>query len=319
MKKLEGKFQIGNFTGFILLDFGSLENIQIVLFLFFLMIYILTMAGNLLIVFLVVTDHHLHTPMYFFLMNLSFLEICYSSNIIPRMLVSFLTGNHHISVNGCFLQLWIFGFIIVAECYLLTVMSYDRYVAICRPLHYSFFMNTKVCFQLVAGSFFSSFIISMIMLSFILQLTFCGHNVIDHFFCDFIPVINVSCSNAYQIKILSFIMTSICTLPPFSITVISYAFIIKAILEISSTRGRGKAFSTCSSHLIVVTIFYGTIIIVYLLSDTSEIQELNKVFSVFYTILTPLVNPLIYSLRNKEVKEVFKKALKKCGINRNIP
>ncbi|KAM6450640.1 olfactory receptor 5G9-like [Liasis olivaceus] len=282
------------------------------------MIYILTMAGNLLIVVLVVTDEQLHTPMYFFLGNLSFLEICYSSNIIPRMLVSFLTGNHHISVNGCILQLWIFGFLIAAECYLLTVMSYDRYVAICRPLHYTFFINTKVCLQLVAGSFFSGFIMSMIMLTFILQLTFCDHSVIDHFFCDFIPVVNVARSNAYQIKIISFILTSICTLPPFGITIVSYAFIINAILRISSTRGRRKAFSTCSSHLIVVTIFYGTIAIVYLLSDTSELQELNKVFSVFYTILTPLVNPLIYSLRNKEVKEVLKKAVVKYGRSRNI-
>ncbi|XP_042329589.1 olfactory receptor 11A1-like [Sceloporus undulatus] len=303
---------------FILLGFGDLQELQFLLFVVFLIIYIATMAGNILIVILVVTDPHLHTPMYFFLANLSCLESCYCSTIIPRMLVSFLTGNNHVSVNGCIVQLWVFGFLIASECYLLTAMSYDRYLAICKPLHYSVLMNFKVCLQLISGSFFGSFVINLILLLFVLQLHFCGHSVIDHFFCDFIPIANVACSDAHQIKLLSVLLTSICTLPPFSITITSYGCIIIAILGIPSTTGRQKAFSTCSSHLIVVTIFYGTLIIVYILPDSNGLRELKKLFSVFYTILTPLINPLIYSLRNNEVKVALRKAASKCAACKHV-
>ncbi|XP_062994275.1 olfactory receptor 5G9-like [Elgaria multicarinata webbii] len=311
IKKLEGENGT-NITEFILLSFGDVQELQILLFVVFLMIYIMTMVGNLLIVILVATDQNLHTPMYFFLGNLSFLETCYSSTILPRMLASFFSNRQSVSVNGCIMQLWFFGFLIASECYLLTAMSYDRYVAICRPLHYSVSMNFKICLQLVCGSFFGSFVINMMLLVFILQLRFCGHNVIDHFFCDFIPMVNVACSDTHHIKLLSVVLTSISTLPPFGITIASYGCIINAIFGIPSTTGRQKAFSTCSSHLIVVTIFYGTLITVYILPDTNELRELNKVFSVFYTILTPLINPLIYSLRNKEVMEAMKRAAFKC-------
>ncbi|XP_053216546.1 olfactory receptor 6B1-like [Podarcis raffonei] len=306
MKKEEERNET-NIAEFILLGFGDIQELQIFLFMLFLIIYIMTMVGNILIVVLVVLDQSLHTPMYFFLGNLSCLEACYSSTILPRMLASFLTKNQSVSVNGCIVQLWVFGFLIAAECYLLTAMSYDRYVAICRPLHYPFLMNFKICLQLVVGSWIGSFVVNVILLIFTLQLTFCGYSVIDHFFCDFIPIVNVACSDTHQIKILSLALTSICTLPPFSITIASYGCIINAILDIPSSTGRQKAFSTCSSHLIVVTIFYGTIIAVYILPDTNQLRELNKVFSVFYTILTPLLNPLIYSLRNKEVKEALRK------------
>ncbi|XP_053218463.1 olfactory receptor 6B1-like [Podarcis raffonei] len=300
-------------TEFVLHGFGELQELHILLFVVFLIIYIMTMAGNLIIVTLVVNDQHLHTPMYFFLGNLSCLETCYSSTILPRMLASLLSKNPGVSVNGCIVQLWAFVFLAVTECYLLAAMSYDRYIAICRPLHYSVLMNFKVCLQLVAGSWIGSFVIDTILLGFILQVTFCGHNVIEHFFCDFIPMMNLACSDASQVKLVSAVLTSISTLPPFVLTIASYVCIITAILGIPSTTGRQKAFSTCSSHLIVVTIFYGSLTIVYLLQDNNQLRTLNKVFSIFYTILTPLLNPLIYSLRNKEVKEALRRTANKCA------
>ncbi|XP_042329588.1 olfactory receptor 11A1-like [Sceloporus undulatus] len=313
MKHLEGRNET-IITEFILLDFGDLQELQIIFFVGFLAIYFMTIAGNLLIIVLVVTDHHLHTPMYFFLGNLSSLEICYSSTIVPRMLASFVTEEHHVSVNGCIMQSWAFGFLLASECCLLAAMSYDRCLAVCRPLHYTALMNSKVCLQLMTGSMFGGFVIDMILLIFMMQLRFCGYNKIDHFFCEFIPLANVACSDAHEVKLLLVILTSIWTLPLFSLTVVSYGCIITAILRIPSTVGRQKAFSTCSSHLIVVTIFYGTIIIVYILQGSKNMKELNKVFSVFYTILTPLINPLIYSLRNKEVKEALKRTISKCAV-----
>lgn len=318
MKKLEWRNET-IITGFVLHGFGDLKEIHILLFILFLTIYIMTMVGNLLIIALIVTDQHLHTPMYFFLGNLSCLETCYSSTILPRILASLLNENYTVSVNGCILQLWAFVFLAVTECYLLAAMSYDRYLAICRPLHYSTLMNFKICLQLVVGSWIGSFVIDTILLTFILKLSFCGHNLIEHFFCDFIPMMNLACSDASQVKLVSAILTSISTLPPFFLTIVSYAYIIAAILGIPSIIGRQKAFSTCSSHLIVVTIFYGSLTVVYLLQDSNELKELNKVFSVFYTILTPFVNPLIYSLRNKEVRGALRRAVSKYTTCIQVP
>uniref|UniRef100_A0A8C4WSC8 Olfactory receptor n=1 Tax=Gopherus evgoodei TaxID=1825980 RepID=A0A8C4WSC8_9SAUR len=284
---------------FILLGFGNLPELQILLFLVFLVIYILTMSGNILIFVLVVADQHLHTPMYFFLGNLSCLETCYTSTILPRLLVSLLTGDRTISVSGCFAQFYCFGCLVTTECYLLAAMSYDRYLAICKPLRYAALMNDRLCLQLAAGSWISGCLICVIMTCFI---------EIDHFFCDFSPMLKLSCSDTSMITLVSFILTSINTPCPFLLTVTSYVCIIANILRIPSTTRRQKAFSTCSSHLIVVTVFYGTLLTVYLLPKTNTLKALNKVFSVFYTVLTPMLNPLIYSLRNKEVK---KEALRK--------
>ncbi|XP_044840746.1 olfactory receptor 6N1-like [Mauremys mutica] len=306
MKKEEGGNQTF-ITEFILLGFGSLPELQNFLFLLFLMIYVVTMAGNILIIVLVVADQHLHTPMYFFVGNLSFLETCYTSTILPRLLASLLTGDRIISVSGCIMQFYWFGFLVTTECYLLAVMSYDRYLAICKPLHYAALMNGRFCTQVAAGSWISSFVASTTIVCLMSQLMFCGPKEIDHFFCDLIPVIKRSCNDTNLITLLSFILTSIDALSAFLLTMTSYVCIITTILRIPSTAGRQKAFSTCSSHLIVVTLFYGTIIIVYMLPDTDRLRDLNKVFSVFYTILTPLVNPLIYSLRNREVKEALRK------------
>ncbi|XP_034642617.1 olfactory receptor 1020-like [Trachemys scripta elegans] len=296
-------------TEFILLGFRNVPQLQIFLFLLFLVIYIVTMTGNILIFALVVAYQQLHTPMYFFLGNLSCLETCYSSTILPRMLTSLLTGDRTISVSECITQLYFFGSLLTTECSLLSVMAYDRYLAILKPLHYAVLLNDRFCLQLVAWSWISGFMSVALIIFMMSQLRFCGPSEVDHFFCDFSPIIKLSCSDTHTLEVTAFIHSSIFTLPPFLLTVASYVCIISTILRIPSTTGRQKAFSTCSSHLIVVTIFYGTLVIVYLLSGSEALRDLNKVLSVVYGALTPLVNPLIYSLKNKEVKEALRKAV----------
>uniref|UniRef100_A0A670JMI5 G-protein coupled receptors family 1 profile domain-containing protein n=1 Tax=Podarcis muralis TaxID=64176 RepID=A0A670JMI5_PODMU len=292
---------------FILLDFNN-EDLQVLFSVLFLPIYLVTMAGNILIILLVVNNQHLHTPMYFFLGNLSCLETCYSSAIMPRMLVSFLTGDRTISVHGCFL--YFFGFLAATECYFLAVMSYDRYLATCRPLHYVMLMDGRICIMLIAGSWISGSLGISIIIFLVSQLRFCGPNKINHFFCDLTPVIRLSCDKTDLVEMTAFIISSIGTLPPLLITISSYVGIIKNIIRIPSTTGKQKAFSTCSSHLTVVACFYGSLMIVYVLPNMSSLSDLKKLFSLFYTLLTPLVNPIIYSLRNKEVKDAAKKTFK---------
>uniref|UniRef100_A0A670JH48 Olfactory receptor n=1 Tax=Podarcis muralis TaxID=64176 RepID=A0A670JH48_PODMU len=292
---------------FILLGFGDQLKLQILLFLLFLLCYLVTMAGNLLIVVLVVTDRHLHTPMYFFLGNLSFLESCSSSTILPKML-SCIT----ISIKACFTQFFIFSCLGGSECYLLSVMSYDRYLAVCRPLHYATLMNSRLCLQLAAGSWVSGLVVGTGITVRVSQLSFCGPNIIDHYFCDVIPDIKqISCTDTYLVELSAFIFVCIFTLPPFVLTMASYAYIIATILKIPSTTGRQKAFSTCSSHLTVVALFYGTLMLVYMLPGSRKLRYTKKIFSLFYTVLTPMVNPLIYSLRNKEVKEALQRVIRK--------
>ncbi|XP_038226016.1 olfactory receptor 6C75-like [Dermochelys coriacea] len=272
-------------TEFTILGFGDLSDLHIILFLLFLVFYITTMAGKILILVLVVADQHLHTPMYFFLRSFSCLETCYTSTILPRVLASLLTGNRTISVSGCLTQLYFSASLACTEGYLLGAMSYDRYLAICKPLHYSVLMNSRVCLQLVAGSWFNGFLAITIFVLFILQLIFCVPNKIDHFYCESTPLIKLSCRDTYLIILLDFILAGVFTLPPFLLTLTSYVCIIATILRIPSTTGRQKAFSTCSSHLTVVTIFYGTIIIVYMLLKHDTLRHLNKVLSLCYTDL----------------------------------
>ncbi|XP_063158276.1 olfactory receptor 1M1-like [Candoia aspera] len=292
---------------FILLGFGEQQLLQTPLFLLFLVIYAVTMAGNILIILLVLTDHHLHTPMYFFLGNLSCLEICCSSNILPRMLSHFLTGTMTISIRACFVQEYIFGSLGAVECCLLSAMSYDRYLAICKPLHYVTMMNGKLCLQLIAFSWISGTFASSLIIIIMSKLAFCFSNKIDHYFCDTLPIIELSCSDTYTTKLLLYIVSSIVTFPPFTLTLSTYIYIIATIMKIPSSRGKQKAFSTCSSHLLVVTIFYGTLMSIYAIPNTIKVSGLHKVFSVIYTILTPMLNPIIYSLRNKEVKVALKR------------
>ncbi|XP_067391415.1 olfactory receptor 6F1-like [Emydura macquarii macquarii] len=299
-------------TEFVLRGFGTLPELHLLLFLLFFIIYIITMAGNVLIVVLVVADQHLHTPMYFFLGNLSCLETCYTTTILPRMLASLLTEDWTISFNACITQYYFFGSLAGTECLLLSVMSYDRYLAIVKPLHYAARMTGRSCLQLAVGSWVGGFLGSSITTVLISQLTFCGLNVIDHFFCDFYPIVKLSCNDPQLMETLAFTLCLIFSLVPFLLTVMSYMSIIATILRIPSTTGRQKAFSTCSSHLTVVSIFYGTIIITYMFPTTKPLRDFKKVISVLYTVLTPLVNPLVYSLRNKKVKQALRKACRTC-------
>nr|XP_032641966.1 olfactory receptor 6N1-like [Chelonoidis abingdonii] len=218
-------------TEFILLGFGDLPDLQILLFLMFQVIYMATVAGNTLIVVFVVADQHLHTPMYFFLGNLSCLETCYTSTILPRLLASLLTGDRTISVSGCFTQQYFFGSLACTECYLLAAMSYDRYLAICKPLHYSTHMNSRVCLQLAAGSWLSGCLATAIFVLFLSHLIFCGPNEIDHFYCDVIPLMELACNDTHLIILLAFVIASIFTLPPFLLTLTSYVCIIATILH----------------------------------------------------------------------------------------
>uniref|UniRef100_K7EZG9 Olfactory receptor n=1 Tax=Pelodiscus sinensis TaxID=13735 RepID=K7EZG9_PELSI len=301
---------------FILLGFGNSPDLQPLLFLVFLVIYLGTVAGNLLIIALVVADRHLHTPMYFFLGNLSCVETCYSSVILPRLLASLLTGDRTISVQGCLVQLYFFGIMATAENLMLFVMSYDRFLAICHPLRYAALMNGRVCGQLVAAAWGIAVLLCTIVDSSFFQLTFCHSEEIDHFFCDLSPVIKLSCSDTRMLQAMAFAVASI-TLGACLLIVGSYVCILSTILQIPSTAGRQKAFSTCSSHLIMVAVFYGTLIAVYVFPTASTSKVLSKISSVCYTVLTPLINPVIYSLRNKEISESLRKALQKLACFRN--
>ncbi|XP_048372425.1 olfactory receptor 1020-like [Sphaerodactylus townsendi] len=289
-------------TVFILLGFSDHPELQTLLFLAFFIIYILTVSGNLIIIVLVVNDAHLHTPMYFFLGNLSCLEICYTSTMVPRLLFSLLTGDRTVSVHGCIVQYFFCASLGCAECYLLAVMSYDRYLAICRPLRYTYLMNGRICFWLLVICWMASLSNVSVVTSLLFKLSFCGPNEIEHFFCDLAPMLKLSCSDIRLVELVIFIFSSIDIVPPFLLTLISYMIIIINILQMRTKASRQKAFSTCSSHLIVVTLFYGSLICVYLLPETKTMKEFHRIFSLFYTVFTPMLNPLIYSLRNREVK-----------------
>ncbi|XP_072494590.1 olfactory receptor 11A1-like [Notamacropus eugenii] len=294
---------------FVLLGFSTTWQLNFALSTTFLAAYIFTVTGNMLIVLLVVLNHHLHIPMYFFLVNLSFLEIGYTSNIVPKMLVGLLAGQKTISVAGCLTQFYFFGSLAGIECLLLAAMSYDRYLAICRPLHYTVLMNGQVCIVLAASSWLSCFLLSTLIIIFLSRLTFCGPNEIDHFFCDLTPLIQLSCTDTSLIETIAFVNSFAVTLVPFFLIAASYSCILTTILRTPSKAGRHKAFSTCSSHFTVVTMFYGTLIATYMAPSTHLSRFLYKEFSLLYTILTPMFNPIIYSLRNKDIHEALKRYL----------
>ncbi|XP_025031749.1 olfactory receptor 10A7-like [Python bivittatus] len=297
---------------FILLGLGDFSKAQGLVFSLFLVIYMVTMVGNFLIVILVVTSQLLHTPMYIFLGNLAFLEACCSSTVIPKMLLILLTGDNHIPFKACFIQFFIFACLGGAECYLLAMMSYDRYLAICKPLHYASLMSGKLSFHLAAVSWASGLLVSTSLSLNMSQLSFCGPNEIDHYFCDVVfDIREISCSDTFLSELSSFIFACIFTLPPFVLILTSYISIIVTILRMPSITGRQKAFSTCSSHLIVVGLYYGTLMLVYLLPRTKKLKHVKKFFSLFYTALSPMINPLIYSLRNNEVKDALSSGLER--------
>ncbi|XP_006111893.2 olfactory receptor 5AP2-like [Pelodiscus sinensis] len=296
------------FTEFIFLGFSDHPKLQAVLFVVFLTIYIATLVGNLGMIVLIRIDSRLHTPMYFFLSSLSLLDVCYSSVIAPRMLMSFVTAGKAISFTGCAMQFYFFCIAVSNECYLLAVMAYDCFIAICNPLLYSVIMSKRVCVLLVVMSCLLSLVNSTVQTSLIFNLTFCGSNI-NHFFCDVPPILKLSCSDTYITNIVHFTFSTFVIISTVVTILVSYLYILTAILRIRSTQGRRKAFSTCASHLMAVTIFYGPVTFMYLRPSSSFLMDEDKVISVFYTLAIPMLNPLIYSLRNKEVKDALRRTL----------
>ncbi|XP_032210717.1 olfactory receptor 6B2 [Mustela erminea] len=296
-------------SAFILLGFPTAPWLQYVLFLLFLLTYLFVLAENLAIILTVQTSSSLHRPMYYFLGSMSFLEIWYVSDIIPKMLGGFLLQQKHISFIGCMTQLYFFSSLVCTECVLLASMAYDRYVAICHPLRYQVIMTWGLCVQLVVFSFVSGFSISAIKVYFISSATFCGSNVLNHFFCDISPILKLACTDFSTAELVDFILAFIILVFPLVATVLSYGHISVAVLRIPSATGRWKAFSTCASHLTVVTIFYTAMIFMYVRPQAIDSRSSNKLISAVYTVLTPIINPLIYCLRNKEFKAALKKVL----------
>ncbi|XP_029463816.1 olfactory receptor 8D4-like [Rhinatrema bivittatum] len=298
-------------TEFIILGFSDLPEMQLVLFLLFLIIYLMSMVGNLLIISAVCSEPRFHTPMFFFLINLSFLEICYVTVTVPRLLVMLITKIKTICLSACLAQLYLFLSCTCTEFYLLTAMAYDRYVAICNPLRYTIIMNKKVYSFLVAVSWIIGFLDPVAHVIFASKLIFCGSNIINHFFCDITALMKLSCSGAYIIENVNYIVGSLFAFSPFLLTIASYVFIITTILKIQSAEGRGKTFSTCSSHLTVVILFYGTSMGVYMRPSTAFSMNQNKLLTVVYITAIPLLNPFIYGLRNKELKFALWKAIRR--------
>uniref|UniRef100_A0A452HYS9 Olfactory receptor n=1 Tax=Gopherus agassizii TaxID=38772 RepID=A0A452HYS9_9SAUR len=292
-------------TGFILLGFSDIPSLQHLFFWVFLVIYIVILAGNLLIIVLTLADPALHTPMYFFLRNLSFLEMCYTSVNVPKMLRNVLSWDKTISFIGCAMQTYFTLFLGGSECFLLASMAYDRYVAICKPLHYPVVMNRKVSTGLVIGSWLSGLLVYFGLTSMVFILPFCRSHEINHFFCDIPPLLKLACGDTSRNEMVVFMVALFFVTFPFMLILMSYVCIISTILRVPSGAGRRKSFSTCSSHLMVVTLFFGSVSIMYLKPNSSYSPDTDKFLSLSYTIITPLLNPIIYSLRNKEVKAKF--------------
>ncbi|XP_012499719.1 PREDICTED: olfactory receptor 8D2-like [Propithecus coquereli] len=294
---------------FILEGLTKCSELQLPLFLLLLGIYVVTVVGNLGMIFLIVTSSQLHSPMYYFLSHLSFIDLCYSSVITPKMLVNFVSKKNIISFWECMTQLYFFLVFVIAEGYLLTAMAYDRYVAICSPLLYNVVISHRVCSIMMAVVYSLGLFGATVHTTHMSVLSFCGSHIVSHYFCDILPLLTLSCSSTQVNEILLFIIGGVNTVAPTLAVLISYAFILSSILHICSTEGRSKAFSTCSSHLMAVGIFFGSITFMYFKPPSSNTMEQEKVSSVFYTTVIPMLNPLIYSLRNKDVKTALRRWL----------
>ncbi|XP_074854713.1 olfactory receptor 5AR1-like [Carettochelys insculpta] len=302
-------------TEFIFLGLTDRPELQFPLFVFFLLIYIIALVWNVGMILLISIDPRLHTPMYFFLKNLSFCDICYSSLVAPKMLLNFLDKNKSISYMACTVQLYINISLGDIECLLLGLMAYDRFVAICNPLRYRVTMSDKVCHQLMAGVYGVGLVDSMIHTGCTFQLSFCSSNVINHFCCDIPPLLALSCSDTHLNEILLFLLGG-CILGGSVVTVLlSYIYIIATFLQMSAVRGRHRAFSTCAVHLVAVSMLHGTQLFMYLRPTSWYSLDTDKIASVFYSVVIPMLNPLVYSLRNTEVKDALRKAINKLLTN----
>ncbi|XP_065801463.1 olfactory receptor 5AN1-like [Muntiacus reevesi] len=306
----------GNITKtmhFILLGFSDFPRIIVVLFVLFLVIYILTLTWNLSLLILIRMDSHLHTPMYFFLSNLSFIDICYVTSTAPKMLYDFFQERKMITYVGCVVQYFVFSTMGLSESCLMTAMAYDRYAAICNPLLYSSVMSPALCGRMVLGSYLAGLSGSMSQLCAMLQLHFCGPNVINHFFCDMPQLLVLSCTDTFFAQLFTAISTIIFGIINALVIMISYVYIVISIMKITTASGRSKAFNTCASHLTAVTLFYTSGTFVYLSSTSGGSSSFDRFASLFYTVVIPMLNPLIYSLRNKEIKDALKRLQKKRG------
>ncbi|XP_034278775.1 olfactory receptor 12D1-like [Pantherophis guttatus] len=297
---------------FILIGLTNLFKFYNVLFTVFLLLYLATLVGNGAIIIVILTEPHLQTPMYFFLGNLSCLDIFYSTVTVPKMLAGFLSDLHIISFKGCIAQLHFFHFLGSSEVILLGVMAYDRYVAICKPLHYTLIMRKEVCILMAAATWYTGFVHALMHAVVTARLPFCGPNHIEHFFCDIKPLLKLACDSTYLNLILLSTVTSFVAMTPFIVTIISYLYIITFLLfKMQSQSGRQKAFSTCGSHLIVVALLYVPVLFNYMLPTVGASSQREMILTLIYSAVTPVLNPLIYTLRNQEVKTAMKKIVKK--------
>ncbi|XP_034643423.1 olfactory receptor 10A7-like [Trachemys scripta elegans] len=294
-------------TQFIFLGFSQDPVTRAILCVGFSIIYTISLMGNSIIILITMLDSALHTPMYFFLWNLSFLESCYISVTIPKMLVNFVSEERTISFTGCAIQMHFILSLGTAECYLLAAMAYDRYRAICSPLHYPTIMNPRACTKMATACWLCGILMPMGKVIWIFSLPYCGPNEINHFFCDIHPVLKLACGDTSSSEVFIVLISLLITVIPFVMVLVSYACILYTILKTTSSEGRHKAFSTCSSHLTVVILFYGSACAMYLRPKSSHIADVDRVAALFYTVVTPTLNPMIYSLRNQEVKAALRR------------
>uniref|UniRef100_F7C2G9 Olfactory receptor n=1 Tax=Monodelphis domestica TaxID=13616 RepID=F7C2G9_MONDO len=297
-------------TMFFLHGLAAYPNFHFIFFLLCLIMYIVILLGNSFLITISILDSHLHTPMYFFLSNLSFLDICYTSASVPLLLVNFISGQKNISFVGCGVQMFFSLGLGSTECVLLTVMAYDRYVAICRPLRYPVIMNKGLCGWMAASSWMTGGLNSLIQTILAMRLPFCGNNVIDYLTCEILAVWKLACTDIFLNKIIMLISNVFFLVIPVVLIFISYSFILFTILRINSATGRQKAFSTCSAHLTVVIIFYGSILFMYMKPKSKDSHGTDELIALFYAVVIPMLNPIIYSLRNKDVKEAVKRLSK---------
>ncbi|XP_036134840.1 olfactory receptor 11G2-like [Molossus molossus] len=296
-------------TDFILLGFPCTREGQALLFVLFSVVYLLTLMANSSIICAVCWDQRLHTPMYILLAHFSFLEIWYVTSTVPNMLANFLSDSKVISFSGCFLQFYFFFSLGSTECFFLAIMAFDRYLAICQPLHYLIVMTGRLCTNLVVSCWVLGFLWFLIPIIVISQMSFCGSGIIDHFLCDPGPLLALICKKVPVVELVFSILSLLLLIIPFLFIMVSYALVLRAILKVPSASGRRKAFSTCASHLVVVSLFYGSVLVMYG-SPTSEHKAgMQKIVTLFYSIVTPLLNPIIYSLRNKDMKKALQKFL----------
>ncbi|XP_007442518.1 olfactory receptor 5V1-like [Python bivittatus] len=294
-------------TEFLILGFSGLQDLRLLLFFIFLATYICTLVGNISILTVVCLDPQLHTPMYFFLGNLSFLDICYTTTNVPQILVHLMAQKKSITYAGCVIQLYFFLSFVGTECILLAAMAYDRFAAICHPLNYTSIMRRVLCLQLSGACWVSGFLNSALHTYFTFRLPFCGANHINYFFCDIPPLLMLSCGDTTLNEIILLVVGVFIGWTPFVCIVLSYIYIISTIMKIQSNEGRIKAFSTCTSHLTIVILYYGSSIFTYVRPTSTYSLEKDRLISVLYSIVTPMLNPLIYTLRNKDIKNALKK------------